>query len=55
MLMSTLCRIGNLDEDDADEDEEEPDLEHDEMWLHKGKQIMSGHNAETLPNVKFRN
>ncbi|CAL4190559.1 unnamed protein product, partial [Meganyctiphanes norvegica] len=34
MFISCIFKSGNLDEDDADEDEEDPCLEQDEDWLH---------------------
>lgn len=32
--MSAVCKSGDLEEDDAEEDEEEPFLEQDEAWLY---------------------
>ncbi|XP_068242609.1 polycystin-1-like protein 2 [Palaemon carinicauda] len=34
IFASLVCKSGEIDVDDADEDEEDPQLEHDERWLH---------------------
>lgn len=38
-MMSTVCKSGDLEENDAEEDEEDPYLEQDEAWLYdEGKE-----------------
>ncbi|KAK3877407.1 hypothetical protein Pcinc_017874, partial [Petrolisthes cinctipes] len=56
MVLSAICKKGDLDEDDADEDEEDPVLEQDERWLHPGGRKPTVHRQklddETLARMR---
>ena len=53
MLVSIIFKSTDLDEDDADEDEETPELDDDELWLYSGGKSPTLIQKSEFINVSF--